>query len=76
MSESFDVSGSLLFVKDSVIQFASSGKQNLLSFRILMGISPADALSESMFFTTFLTVASKSFVKLKFFLDYKNTRVI
>ena len=35
MSESFNVSGNLLFVKDSFIQFVSSGKQNVLSFRIL-----------------------------------------
>ena len=33
MSESFNVSGNLLFVKDSLIQFVSSGKQNVLSFR-------------------------------------------
>ena len=47
MSESLDVSGSLLFVKDSLIKFVSSRKQNLLSFRILIGISPVDALSEN-----------------------------
>ena len=29
MSESFSVSGNLLFVRDSLIQFVSSGKQNL-----------------------------------------------
>ena len=44
MSESFNVSGNLLFVKDSLIQFVSSGKQNVLSFRILIGISPAETL--------------------------------
>ena len=38
MSESFDVSGSLLFVKDSLIKFVSSEKQSLLSFIILIGI--------------------------------------
>ena len=38
MSEKFDVSGNLLF--DSLIQFVSSGKQNVLSFIILIGISP------------------------------------
>ena len=54
MSESFSVSGNLLFVKDSLIQFVSSGKQNLLSFRILIGISPAKTLYEGTFFTTFL----------------------
>ena len=41
MSESVNVSGNLLFVRDSLIQFFSSGKQNLVSFRILIGISPA-----------------------------------
>ena len=56
MSECFTVSGNLLFVKDSLIQFVSLGKQNVRSFRILMGISPADTLSEGKFLTTFLTV--------------------
>ena len=58
MSESSRVSGNLLFIKDSLMQFVSSGKQNVLSFRILIGISPADTLSEGKFLTTFLTVAS------------------
>ena len=60
MSESFIVSGNLLFVKDSSIQFVSSGKQNVIPFRILIGISPANTLSEGKFFTTFLTVASET----------------
>ena len=60
MSQRFNVSGNLLFVKDSLIQFVSSGKQNVLSFRILIGISPADTLSEVRFFTTLLTVASET----------------
>ena len=60
MSESFNVSGSLLFVRDSLIQFVSSGKENLLTLRILIGISPGDTLSEGKFFTTFLTVASET----------------
>ena len=60
MSESFNVSGNLLFIKDSLIQFVSSGKQIVLSFRILKGISPAETLSEGQFFTTFLTVASET----------------
>ena len=60
MSESFNVSGNLLFVKDSLKQFFSSGKQNLLSCRILIGISPADTLPEGTFFTTFLTVPSET----------------
>ena len=46
MLESFNVSGNLLFVKDSLIKFVSLGKQNVLSFRILTGISPAETLSE------------------------------
>ena len=45
MSESYNVSGNELFVKDSLIQFFNSGKQKLLSFRILIGISPAGGLS-------------------------------
>ena len=60
MLESFSVSGSLLFAKDSLIQFVGLGQQNLLAFRILIGIPPADALSEGTFFTTFLTVASET----------------
>ena len=53
MLESFNVSGNLLFVKDSLIQFARSGKQNVISFRILIGISSADTLFEGKFFATF-----------------------
>ena len=53
MSEYFNVSGNLLFVKDSLIQFARSGKQNVISFRILIGISSADTLFEGKFFATF-----------------------
>ena len=49
MSESFDISGSLLFVKDSLIQSVSSGKQILLFFRILIGILHADTLSDGKF---------------------------
>ena len=45
MSESFNVSGNFLFVKNLLIQFVTSGKQNVLSFRISIGISPADTLS-------------------------------
>ena len=60
MSESFNVSGNLLFVNNSLIQFFSSGKQNVLSFRILIGISPAETLSEGKFFATFLTVVSET----------------
>ena len=60
MLESFKVSGSLFFVKNSLIQFVGLGQQNLVSFRILIGIPPADALSESKSFKTFLTVASET----------------
>ena len=60
MSESFNISGNSLFVKDSLIPLVSSGKENKLSFRNLIGISPADTLSEGKFFTTFLTVASET----------------
>ena len=38
MSENFNISGNLLFFKHSLIQLLSSGKQNLLSSRILVGI--------------------------------------
>ena len=59
MSESFkNVSKNLLFAKDSLIQFVSSGKPNVLPLGILIGISSADTLSEGKLFTTFLTVAS------------------
>ena len=60
MSETFIVSGNLMFFEDLLIQFVSSGKENVLSFKILIGISPADTLSEGKFFTTFLTVASET----------------
>ena len=60
MLESFNVSRSLLFVKDALIQFVDLGQQNLLSFRISIGIPPADTLSEGKFFTTFLSVASET----------------
>ena len=49
MLESFNVSRSLLFAKDSLIQFVDLGQQNLLSFRISIGIPPADTLSEGKF---------------------------
>ena len=73
MSESFSVSGNLLFVKDSLIQFVSSGKQSVLSFRVLIGISPAFDFSYSSLRNM---PERKSFIKLKFFLDFKNTRVL
>ena len=67
--KSFNVSRNLLFVRDSLIQYVSSGKQNLVPFRILIGIPPADTLSESKFFTTFLTVVSGTFWKENLFLS-------
>ena len=69
-SESFNVSGNLLFVKDWLIQFISSGKQNVLSFRISIGISPAETLSGGKFFRTFLTVASETYWKEIFLLSW------
>ena len=47
MSESFNVSGNLLFVKDSLIQFVSSGKQNVFSFRILQYVKFAIRLHKT-----------------------------
>ena len=38
MSENFIVSGNLMFFEDLLIQFVSSGKENVLSFKILIGI--------------------------------------
>ena len=43
----------------SLIQLVKSKKQISLFFSAFTGISPAGALSEGEFFTTFLTVASK-----------------
>ena len=59
MLESFSVSGNLLFVRDSSMKFAGSEKQNLLSFRILIEISPADTLSETSFWQLFLQQPQK-----------------
>ena len=67
MLESFNVSGSLLFVKHSLIQFVGLGKQNLLSFRIFIGILIADVLFEGLR----NVLERKSFVNLKLFLDFK-----
>ena len=69
MSESFYILGNLLFVKDSLIQFVSSGNRNLLFIKILIGISPADALSEGKFSTTFFTAASETYWKENIFLS-------
>ena len=71
MSESFNVPANLLFAKDSLIQFVSSRKQNLLSFTILIGISPVDTLSEGKLFTTFLTVVSEMMLERKYFVKWK-----
>ena len=59
----------------------TSGHQNLLLFRILIGISPTDCLSKGKFFTTFLTqnhVRRKSLVKLKleFEIEYDSLNLI
>ena len=56
MSESFNLSGDILLFKDFLIQFVSSEKQKLLSFRIFIRILPGDVLSKGNFFTTFLKV--------------------
>ena len=77
MSESFNVSGGLLFIKDSLIQLVNSGKQNVLSFRVLIRVLPADTSFEFNAFHNFSysslrnMLERKSFVKLKFFLDFK-----
>ena len=71
MSESFNVPANLLFAKDSLIQFVSSRKQNLLSFTILIGISPVDTLSEGKLFTTFLAVVSEMMLERKYFVKWK-----
>ena len=61
MSESFNLSEDLLFFKDFLIQFVSSEKQKLLSFRIFIRILTGDVLSKGNFFTTFLKVVSETY---------------
>ena len=58
MSESFNISGKSLSFEDSLTEFQT--KQISLSFSILIGASPADALFQNKFFTTFLTVDSET----------------
>ena len=70
------LSRSLLFVKDSWIQFVGLGLQNLLSFRILIGIPPADALSEGKFFKTILTVASETCWKENLWLSWNFSLIL
>ena len=60
MLEIFNTSGSLLFVKDSLIHIVSLGQQHLLTFGILLEIPPADVLSAGKFFATYNTVASET----------------
>ena len=59
LSESFRVSGNLFSVKALLIHFVNSLKQNSEFFNMSTGISPAVALSEGRFFTTFFTVSSE-----------------
>ena len=49
MSESFDISGSLFFVKDYYNLLVQGNK-----------MLPGDALSEGKFFLTFLSIASET----------------
>ena len=60
ISESFRVSGNLFSSKALLINFVSSLKQNSEFFNMSTGISPAVALSEGRFFTTFFTVSSET----------------
>ena len=53
----------------SLIQLVSSKKQISLIFSTFTGISPAAALSEGMFFTTFQAVASETYWKENFLLN-------
>ena len=76
MSESFDISWSLLFAKHSLIQYFSSEKQNLLFFRILTGISPADALTEGKFFKFYLAVALETCLKDNILLSWNFSLII
>ena len=72
MSESFDISGSLLFVKDSLIQFVSSEKQNVTSRCFIRG-----HVFHNFSYSSLRDMLKREpFVKLKIFLYYKTTRVI
>ena len=56
----------VLFANASLMHSVSIEKQESLLFGTLIGSSPAVALSESMFFTLFLRIASKTQLKEKF----------
>ena len=60
ISNSFKESGNLLFLIASLIQLVKSKKKVSLFFSMFTGISPAVALPEGMFFTTFVTVAPET----------------
>ena len=59
-------SGKVLFLMASLIQLVRLKKQFSQIFGMFTGISPAVPLSESKFFTTFLTVASETHWKKNF----------
>ena len=71
MSESFDISGSLFFVKDSLIQFVSSQKQNVTNRNFIRG-----KVFHNFPYSSLINMLKTESFKLKFLLDYKNTRVI
>ena len=73
MPESFDLSGSLFFVKHSLIQFGSSeqGKRNITRRRFILG----QVFHNFSYSSLRNMLKRESFVKLKFFLDFSNTRV-
>ena len=56
----------VLFLMASLIQLVRLKKQFSQIFSMFTGISPAVPLSESKFFTTFLTVASETHWKENF----------
>ena len=66
ISDSFKESGKSLYLIVSLIQLVRSKKQISLFFSTFTGISPAVALSEGRFFTTFLTVDSETHWKENF----------
>ena len=73
MPESFALSGSLFFVKHSIIQFGSSekGKQNISRRRFILG-----QLFHNFSYSSLRNMLKReSFVKLKILLDFNNTRV-
>ena len=72
MSESFDIYGSLCFLKDLLIKYVSSGKQSFTS-RSFIGWQGFHSYSYSI---PKSMLKKNLFVKLKVFFDYMNTKVI